>query len=103
MTPKMKKKRPNPTATQAIILINLFISLCNVVSPLPASEAKFAIFPIKVSAPILMTIPAPLPSLQFVLKNAKFLASKALSFPLSPHSKAALQAIDSPVSGLLSN
>ena len=73
------------------------------VSPPPASEAKFAIFPMKVSAPILITIPAPLPSLQFVLKNAKFLASKALSFPLSPHSKAALHAIDSPVKGLLSN
>ena len=43
-----------------------------------------------------MTIP--LPSLQFVLKNAKFFASKILSFPLSPHSSDALQAIDSPVS-----
>ena len=103
MTPKIKKNRPNPTAIQAINLINRFISLCKVVSPLPASEAKFAIFPMKVSAPILITIPAPLPSLQFVLKNAKFFASKALSFPLSPHSKAALQAIDSPVRGLLSN
>ena len=101
--PKIKKNKPNPTAIHAINLINLFISLCKVVSPLPASEAKFAIFPIKVSAPILMTIPAPLPSLQFVLKNAKFFASKALSFPLSPHSNDALQAIDSPVSGLLSN
>ena len=103
ISPRIKKKIPSPTAMQAINLINLFISLCNVVSSFPASEAKFAILPIKVSAPILITIPLPLPSLQFVLKKAKFFASKALSFPLSPHSTAALQAIDSPVKGLLSN
>ena len=103
ITPRIKKKRPRPTAIQAINLINLLISLCKVVSSFPASLAKFAILPMKVSAPILITIPPPLPSLQFVLKKAKFFASKALSLPLSPHSKEALQAIDSPVNGLLSN
>ena len=68
-----------------------------------ALEAKSAIFPINVSAPILITTPPPLPSLQFVEKNARFLASNALSFPLSPHSFEALIAILSPVKGALSN
>ena len=55
------------------------------------------------SLPILMQTPIPLPSLQLVEKNAKLVASKALSFPFSPHSFVALTAIDSPVRGLLSN
>ena len=88
---------------QAINLIKRLISTCNVVAWASALAARSAILPIKVSAPILIQIPAPLPSLQFVEKKARFLASKALVFPFSPHSLDALTAIDSPVSGLLSS
>ena len=87
----------------AINLINRLISTCSVVACASALAAKSAIFPINVSLPIRMHTPVPLPSLQFVEKNAMFFASSAFNFPFSPHSLLALIAIDSPVSGLLSN
>lgn len=49
------------------------------VFPPPPVAAKSAIWPITVLAPIFITTPFPLPSLQRVPKNARFFVSKGYS------------------------
>lgn len=60
----------------AINTINLWSSIFNVVSLVSAEEARFAIYPITVSSPILIQIPIPDPAVHEVPKKATFLDSK---------------------------
>ncbi len=53
-------------------MINLFIYFAKGESSVSALAAKFAIWPIKVSSPVNITIPFPVPYLFNVEKNAMF-------------------------------
>lgn len=70
--PKTKNRTPNETAIIVIKSINLFNSYFKGLIAAPALAARFAIYPITVLSPVLITIPVHLPSLHNVPKNAKF-------------------------------
>ena len=80
-TSKASKKKitPREIAITVIIKTNLSSYLRKGVFPDPPVAAKSAICPITVLAPILITIPFPLPYLQRVPKKARFFVSKGYS------------------------
>ena len=67
------------TATPVMIWMKCSISLAIGVSSDSNPEAKFAIRPITVLSPQLITIPRPVPSTQFVEKKARFFVSIGFS------------------------
>lgn len=74
-----KKITPREIAMTVMIRTNLSSSFLRGVFAFPPVAAKSAIWPITVFAPILITTPFPLPSLQRVPKKARFLVSKGYS------------------------
>ncbi len=91
---KKRKQKVNKTSAK-----KMFTSLAIGVSPISSPEARFAIRPIKVRSPVLMTMPRPVPSTQFVEKKAMFFVSSGLGLV---HSGLRDCGSDSPVSELLS-
>ena len=79
ISPAMKNVTPRKIATADTILMNLSISMANVVFELLADWARLAIFPITVLSPVKITMPTPVPSVQLVPKNAKFSVSNGFS------------------------
>ena len=79
----------------AIYLINILISFLKGDSPELELAANPAIWPITVFSPVYTTTPLPVPSLQNVPKNAKFLVSNG--FSAFVHSGYLINSSDSPV------
>ena len=98
--PIMKKKIPMIIEMTEIIAMNLSSSFLKGVVDVLAVAARFAIYPITVSSPILITIPIPFPSLQMVPKNARLSVSSA--FLGAVHMGVLSRSFDSPVKDELS-
>lgn len=60
----MKNVTPKKTATLVMIWIKWAISLAIGVSPISKPDARFAIRPITVRSPVLITMPRPVPAQQ---------------------------------------
>jgi len=74
-----KKITPNEMAITVMISTNLSSYFLRGVLALPPVAARSAICPITVFAPMLITMPLPLPYLHKVPKNARFFVSKGYS------------------------
>lgn len=66
MKAMMKNDTPRKTATPVMIWMKCSISLAMGVSPISKPDARFAIRPITVRSPVLITTPLPVPEITLV-------------------------------------